>query len=175
MKNIDYISDAGILFSSEETKYFIQTDTIQEFFEIKKDENLVKFIFTSSNNRENIKRKYLRIEDVLSKVGGFLKSITLIWNIFNYFYSYINFYILLMNKLYFFDFDEIIKTKEPSNSKNYIGNYDNSMRMRDKEKKIDFDNFEMKSKKNNNQNKSDFNNENTPNKLIYNDSNIYLN
>ncbi len=172
MKNIDYISDSGILFSSEEKKNFIQTENIRESIDYNTEDIIIKGIFMLSNNRDIIKRNYNKIQDVLAKVGGFIQSITFILVIFNYFYSTINFYIFLMNKLYFYDLNEIIKTKEPSNLKNYISNYDNTIKMRDIEtnKKKDFDNCEIDHKKN-----GDFNNQNSQDKSINNNNNVNIN
>jgi hypothetical protein len=103
MKNIDYVSDIGILMSSEETKNFIQTDNIKEIYDFREADTIISATFRLSYNRDLVKRRYLKLQDVIAQVGGFIKGITLIISVFNYFYSTTNFYIFLMNKLYFFE------------------------------------------------------------------------
>jgi hypothetical protein len=131
MKNVDYISDSGILMAFEVTQNFLQTNNIKEIYDFRTGaETFISSVFRLSNNRDVIKRKYLKLQDVLAQVGGFIKSIVIIVAFFNHFYSTTNFYIFLMNKLYAFDDyfinnESNINEQENNFNNNILKNYNN--------------------------------------------------
>jgi len=121
MKNINYISDAGILLASEEQNKFLQTDNIKENLDFRQSDTFISVIFRLSMNRDIIKRRYLKLQDVIAQVGGFIKGIVLIIAFLNHFYSTTNFYIYLMNKLYSFEnyFNSLNENNVNSKKLNY--------------------------------------------------------
>jgi len=178
LKNIDYISDAGILISSEETKNFVQTDNIKEIYDFREADTFISTAFRLSYNKDIIKRRYLKLQDVVAQIGGFIKGISIILVIINYYYSSVNYYIFLMNKLYFFDLNDIYLRKQSSKAQilnknisqfDYFGKQNNI----EYNKKKNIHNYEVNSNDNNNIHKSQNIIQNTELKYINDDVGSY--
>jgi len=83
-----YSTDVGLIFNSlESTEYPIIGDfkTSYNFGE----SNTIAFIQIECNYFQvNYLRSYVKLQDLLTKIGGVVKSLVLFGNFFNYFYSY---------------------------------------------------------------------------------------
>lgn len=103
LRNIEYLTDGGILFSEEEVKKFVNTEDIKEYYDIREADKFIGAVFRLSYTKEIIRRRYLKIQAVIAEVGGFVKGINIILSILFYFYTKMDFYQYLMNKLYRYD------------------------------------------------------------------------
>lgn len=109
-KLVDVITDSGIIFTSLESKTFIQTDNIKEMTDFRKADNFLSYSLKISTKKEIYKRSYIKLQAIAAELGGIIKSLTVICYIILYFYSKIRFYEYISD--YFFDVRSNISDKK---------------------------------------------------------------
>ena len=112
LRNVEYTTDSGIFFADEETKKFVNTEDIKEYYDMREADKFIGAVFRLSYTQETIKRRYLKIPVVIAEVGGFIKGINIILSLLFYFYTKMDFYTYLINKIYFLDSDDKINQKQ---------------------------------------------------------------
>jgi len=112
LRNVEYTTDSGIFFADEETKKFVNTEDIKEYYDMREADKFIGAVFRLSYTQETIKRRYLKIPVVIAEVGGFMKGINIILSLLFYFYTKMDFYSYLINKIYFLDSDDKINQNQ---------------------------------------------------------------
>ena len=74
----EYLSDNGILFHSNKKYNFYQFNELSIDLLEKKNDNILKIIFSSSEYQINFKRKYSKIQDTIASIGGIINIIYII-------------------------------------------------------------------------------------------------
>lgn len=103
LRNIDYITDGGILFEEKEKLTYVNTEDIKENIDIVEANKIIGAVFRLSYTKEIIRRRYLKVQQVIAEVGGFIKGINIILSILFYFYTKMDFYNNILNEMYIFD------------------------------------------------------------------------
>ena len=116
-------SDEGILFPEKNLYNFTEFDQLDVNLEASADDGYAKIYLRLSRVTSTYKRYYIKLVDVLAKVGGVLKVATFVIQILYSFYLENEFYIVLYNKIFKLQADEV-KTFELLNS-NQIKNKEN--------------------------------------------------
>ena len=82
----EYISDNGIFFTHNNFYKFIEADKIN--FDINKKTNrLLSLTFTTSENKILYKREYIRVQNVISNIGGCINALYLIFKIITKYFA----------------------------------------------------------------------------------------
>jgi hypothetical protein len=74
MKNIDYLTESGFILDQQTNDFFLQLDYSYEIYDFRESNEFFFCNFRLSYNRDIYYRKYLKIQDVIAQVGGFLKG-----------------------------------------------------------------------------------------------------
>lgn len=93
-------SDIGLIFEDIMSNTYLKVDYIKELFYSTPSTNgaFLRFIFRYSNNKTIINRKYVRLQNTLVELGGFLKFFTFISIIINFLFSKHKYYEMLINQ-----------------------------------------------------------------------------
>ena len=119
-RNIDYISDAGIVFSEEVTKKFIANNRVRELYDFRKADVFIDAVFRLDNEKEVVVRKYIKVQSIIAEVGGFVKGINVICAILFYFFAKTDFYSVILEKIYFYKGNDDISLNHQNYSENII-------------------------------------------------------
>ena len=137
----EYLSDNGILFHNNKKYNFYQFNQLSiDLFE-KKNDNILKIIFSSSEYQINYKRKYSKIQDTIASIGGIINFIYIICK---------NIALYFAKKTVSFEITDSLVNKKCKKSCHFISNrnykiYNNN---NNKNKKIFEPNILIKSMKN---------------------------
>lgn len=112
LKGVEFRSDRGLVFSSIKSKEYIQLDYLQDMFTLKTKENFCSFTLKISNRIDVYERSYTKFQTTLANIGGIVKAITVIGQIFTHLYSRATFNLDMANKLF------NIETKQTNNNTN---------------------------------------------------------
>ena len=104
--NMDYISDDGIIFSTEKKEKFITTQRIREIFDFREADTFMEAVFRLDYTKEVTKRTYMKIQTIIAEVGGFVKGINVIFAILFYFFAKTDYYSVILQKVYFYNGSE---------------------------------------------------------------------
>jgi hypothetical protein len=87
-KNVDIITDEGIVFESIDQKRFMQLNNIKESLDLRIPEaNFFQLVLRLHTTKEIIYRRYTKIQAIIANVGGILKFFSLIIVIINEIYG----------------------------------------------------------------------------------------
>jgi hypothetical protein len=100
-KNIDYITDSGLLLEDKQPKRYLMLDRTYEAFDFRTNsDNFFAFVLRMSNNRDIYTRKYVKVQEILANMGGLIKGIILAVQILFFLFQRANYYFFLIEKLY---------------------------------------------------------------------------
>lgn len=106
-KNIDYYTDVGFLTEDLKLDKYLVFEKNTELIDLRDTSNeFLNCFFRLSYFKDTYFRKYLKIQELVANVGGLVKGIILIVEIFFSNYGRYKYYIDLANKTYNFSTDE---------------------------------------------------------------------
>jgi len=117
MKDSILESDEGILFPEKNLYNFTELELYQINLEANtnKDNYYAKIYIYLSRETSSYKRYYIKLVDILAKVGGVFNVATVVIEILYSFFIENEFYIVLYNKIFKLQADEEVKTFEQLN------------------------------------------------------------
>jgi hypothetical protein len=101
-KNVEYNTDQGFLMEDVKQEYFLQSDNIRELYDFRSDVSgtILDCVFRMSNQKDIYNRQYIKIQDVIAKVGGLVKALLLIVQIAYSNFSKVGYYFFLGENLF---------------------------------------------------------------------------
>ena len=163
LKKLILKTDNGFIFENINEKKFIQLDYSNDMISFKqnnKHSNFMEISIKYSDKNEEIHRSYLKVQNVISQIGGFINSIYTTFSLINYFFTSGIIYEKIINKIFYINFDKNLK---PSKSLLKLTNY---------KKKVFFDINNMYNNSMTNYNNSMFIEENSNQELNFTNKNI---
>jgi hypothetical protein len=83
LKPIEIQTDGGFILSSYEYLTSFQLDTKTNYVSSYNGVNIFEVVVAGSNLKDIYQRKYIKIQDVIASIGGFIKGILLFFTILN--------------------------------------------------------------------------------------------
>ena len=122
LKKLILKTDNGFIFENIKEKNFTQFDYSTDMISFKQNNNsnFMEISIKYSDKNEEIYRTYLKVQNVISQIGGFINSIYTTFSLINYFFTSGIIYIKIINKIFYINFDKNLK---PSKSLLKITNY----------------------------------------------------
>lgn len=107
VQNTDFTNDSGFfLEEKEEERTFSINKPIVNYINSSNNHILFEFIMEGKRNGQHIQRKYTKVQDVITKIGGFIKALLIIGEIISKYFSYMLYYIYMKKHI---DLNENLK------------------------------------------------------------------